>query len=263
MRLDLSILVVTYNQPELVDRFHKEISSSLADHSDWTILYCDHSPDKKVVNVLRAQNHHPHMIVHDPNNPGFATGVNRLLSRITREWVALVNPDVFGFTGIFWERLCNNKDKDSVTFVDLIDEDGLPSDCYGFLPSVSRPFRRIMTQKKQTSPFHIETGIMAFMFTARINFERVGFLDEQYFLYAEDMDWCYRARTSGLNIFLEPRLQLVHFGSASALSKSCPKSIRIQKYISERLFIKKHYRGPNRLLMLFLNIIKQIKARFA
>ena len=51
--------------------------------------------------------------------------------------------------------------------------------------------------------------------TRRSVVQAIGLLDEDYFLYWEDVDWCMRVRRGGLRVVLEPRVRVVHLGGAS------------------------------------------------
>jgi GT2 family glycosyltransferase len=70
---------------------------------------------------------------------------------------------------------------------------------------------------------------------------QIGGLDEEYFMYTEETDWCYRAKQAGWLVYYQPRAKVVHWGSQS--SKRVPERRRGQVYRSKWLFMRKH-RGP-------------------
>lgn len=256
MNLNMSILVVTYKRLDLVERFHSTISESLIGHSNWELLYTDHSPDNSIVDFLSRHQQPPSGLSHHPENPGFAAGVNRLIRQSRFDWIVLLNPDVFGFSTSFWRNLVSNPHRQAATFGVLRDAFERESDCYGRFPSLFRPFMPRKHFKPDSGVYPIETGIMAFMFVASDIFHTVGDLDERFFMYAEDMDWCFRARKLGVSILLDTSIKLTHLGGQSAIEDSEKNEILRHKYIAEKLFINKHYRFANRLIMLFMNWIK-------
>jgi GT2 family glycosyltransferase len=66
---------------------------------------------------------------------------------------------------------------------------------------------------------HEVDGVLgAFLMMPRDTWERVGPLDERYFLYGEDLDWCRRARKLGIRIFYHPNLEANHAQGTSAAS---------------------------------------------
>lgn len=77
-------------------------------------------------------------------------------------------------------------------------------------------------------------GIMAFMLTSKKVLAHVGLLDCDYPLYAEDMDWCYRAKRLGYSIIYNPSLVLTHTGGllelAGVITKHNLRNIMQKKF---------------------------------
>lgn len=252
----LSVLVVTYGCADTVGTFHRQLADSLAKMPGHEILYHDNSPDDSVVTTLEQAGADIGSISRDRDNPGFAAGVNRLLARADGQYIALVNPDVSGFTPRFWQQLMNTARPGEARFVRLNDSAGNMQDCVGRAPSLRRALLPRRRWARISRPTSVETGIMAFMFTHRQNLERVGPLDESYWLYAEDLDWCWRARQKGIRLVYDPRLSLVHSGGQSADTIMSRREQKIAKYRAEGLFIDRHYRGLHRWIMGLLNRYK-------
>ena len=82
----------------------------------------------------------------------------------------------------------------------------------------------------------------------RVAWERVGELDERYFLYAEDADWCLRARAAGFRLLFVPTARLWHKVSASS-GPSSPWKI-YQRLRANLTMFARHARGPARLTWL-------------
>lgn len=66
----------------------------------------------------------------------------------------------------------------------------------------------------------------------------VGLLDETYFMYSEETDWCYRMRKAGWQVYYQPTAKVVHWIGQS--SKRVPERRRSQVYRSKWLFMRKH-----------------------
>lgn len=261
MKIDLSICVVTYNCEQFIERFHCELIASLARHTGWELLYFDNSPNQKTAEILRGYAG-THEVFGDARNLGFSYGNNRLLERAKNKYILLLNPDVFDFTYGFWEELLSRMDAESVRFIKLLNTDGTFQDCVGEVSSFKRALGRKVDYAKVESPIKVGMGIMAFMLASRAIFDRVGFLDESYPLYAEDMDWCYRATQAGVTIVYDPTLALTHVGGASATTRWGARASRRKKYEAERIFIKTHCVGMHRLAMLGLNSLKLLRNDF-
>jgi len=92
----------------------------------------------------------------------------------------------------------------------------------------------------------------------RAVFERVGLLDEEYFLYYEDMDYCRRARLAGWHIRLAPNAHVHHAVSASSGGAETPVKRYWLAQSSGRYF-RKHGRGPRMLLIIPFRLASAIK----
>lgn len=70
----------------------------------------------------------------------------------------------------------------------------------------------------------IEVGVGSCLLIRREALERVGLLDEEYFAYHEEVDWCFRARQAGFEIWYQPLSRIWHHGSRSTIdaSKTAP-----------------------------------------
>lgn len=256
MKLDLSILVVTYNCETFIEEFHHELTSSLEGHDDWELLYQDNSSREETWLKLQEIAQRDSILLRDSDNPGFATAVNTLIRNSNRKWLLLLNPDVSGFTSRFWTELSRHAVADAALFIRLLNPDGTPQDCVGRFPSLGRAFSPRRNYGSITKPTLVDMGIMAFMLVQKEILERVGPLDERFFMYGEDADWCYRADKLNVQRIYDPQLTLVHHGGASASSQHSKHEQYLQKLNSERQYIYKHHAGIYRITMLSLNSIK-------
>ncbi|OOB79196.1 MAG: glycosyl transferase family 2 [Epulopiscium sp. Nuni2H_MBin001] len=82
----------------------------------------------------------------------------------------------------------------------------------------------------------------AFMLVPREVIKTVGALDEDYFMYGEDIDWCYRIKQAGFKIIYYPRVKITHFkGGSSSSSKAIKARVIYNMHSTMWLFYKKHY----------------------
>ena len=68
---------------------------------------------------------------------------------------------------------------------------------------------------------------------------QVGLLDEQFFMYGEDMDWCLRFRKAGWGVVFYPDANAIHFGGGS--SSAAPVRFHIEKYRADFQYWRKHH----------------------
>ena len=77
-----------------------------------------------------------------------------------------------------------------------------------------------------------------FILVRREAIEQVGVLDESYFMYGEESDWCYRFRKAGWKVLFTPSAQIVHLGGASSAQVKGPMCLQLRASIL--LFLRKH-----------------------
>jgi len=78
------------------------------------------------------------------------------------------------------------------------------------------------------------------MLVRREAFEQVGVLDEDYFMYGEEIDWCYRMRNAGWRVVYCPQAEIVHLRNRSGALMWGAGGMAARK-IGERLFYQKAY----------------------
>lgn len=261
MRLDLSICVVLYQSEDVFRQFHAGLVLSLQSFEGWEILYWDHSPHD-TMRPVEAGGDARVRYFHDPRNLGFSHGNNQLILKSMFDRVLLLNPDVFGFSPDFWRHLpaaC----EETVTFAQLLNKDGSLQDCHGHVTGLRRALSMLPQRRhREGEAFEVGMGIMAFMLTHKAVFAKVGLLDTDYPLYAEDMDWCHRAHRHGILVQVDPSMVLTHWGGQSASSRWKQAEILRRKYLAEGLFIDKHFRGLHWALLRSLNALKRFLISF-
>ena len=90
----------------------------------------------------------------------------------------------------------------------------------------------------------------------RLDAEAVGLLDERYFMYTEDVDFCAAIRARGRKILFTPDVEIVHLRGRSAASD--PAETRRVYRLSQLAFYEKHHPGWAPLLRLYLSVRGQL-----
>lgn len=256
--LNLSICVVLYESIDITKRFHMELMASLANYADVEVLYYDNSSGDELAKWFTDRVCERVHYRRDPRNLGFSFANNQLILSARHDRLLLLNPDVFGFTSEFWAEVATLDTTRAARFARLLNEDGSFQDCVGEPAGFRRALCRRRRYETITAPTEIGMGIMAFMLTDKAVFAEVGLLDCDYALYAEDMDWCYRARRHSIALVYDPMLVLTHIGGASARNRWAARQTLRRKYLAERQFIDKHYRSIHWLGMRSLNALKRL-----
>jgi len=259
--LNISICVVLYRSEEGTIRFHQELLESLRNCSNFEIRYYDNSPTDALRKPLSThQNDCAVSYFHDSRNLGFSYANNVLILNARYKKILLLNPDVYGFNANVWELIGSYSVSKRVIFAKLLNPDGSFQDCIGDIVSIRRALVRRLDYSAVDSKIIIGMGIMAFMLTEKEVYAHVGLLDTDYSLYAEDMDWCYRATQKGYELIYEPTITLTHTGGASAKNRwSYGESLR-KKYAAEIVFVNKHTKGFYWVVMRTFSALKILKS---
>ena len=99
----------------------------------------------------------------------------------------------------------------------------------------------------------VEHLLGACLLVRREAVEQVGLLDEGYYMYFEETDWCYRMRQAGWENWYAPDATVVHRGAHSTSRE--PERMSAEFHRSQVRFYRKHYRPTARLALKALSVI--------
>jgi O-antigen biosynthesis protein len=103
----------------------------------------------------------------------------------------------------------------------------------------SRIFARYnLTYLDENKTYEVDAVSGSFMMLRREVYEKIGGLDEQFFMYGEDLDWCYRVQKSGYKVFYVHSTQIIHYKGESTKRSSLDETKHF--YNAMHLFVKKH-----------------------
>jgi GT2 family glycosyltransferase len=262
--LDLSIVIVSWNTRDLLARCLASLPGA-AGSLQTEVLVADNASADGTPAMVRER--YPEVtLLPTGANLGFTRANNLALPRTTGDRILLLNPDTVCPAGAL-EALCAALDAlpgAAAVGPDLRDEQGRPAASWGDFPrpwhhwlGLVDPARRWLPHPwrdaglgrtaDSASRFGGDGCIAvdyvkgACLLLRRTALERVGLLDERFFMYFEETDWCRRARDAGLTIHLCPDVHVTHLeGQATGLVSEF--SLR-QFHHSYRLYLAKHH-GP-------------------
>lgn len=230
--IKISVVIVTYNSEEVIAESLNSILQAGSKFNYQIIVIDNNSRDKTVEIVKSLINTGKQKIILRENNSnlGFARGVNQGLTAANGDFILLMNPDVI-LSKDFFENII----KPFRIYPDIgaaapqhigIDEKILPS-CRSYpdyrtlffeLFLLSRIFKnspffnkwRIPRFDHKTELFNCQPMGSCLMITKK-TFETTGFIDERFFLFFNDVDYCRRIIESGLNILFYPEAKIIHY----------------------------------------------------
>ncbi len=263
---DLAIIIVNYNTCNLLRECLRSIYNSQGDfdYMVWVVDNC--SPDDSVA-MVRRQFPQAQLIVSEING-GYAYANNLGLKAAgfaQREgdsaaprYALLLNPDTLLPPSALAEMLAfmEAHPQAGVAGPRLVRQDGsLDLACRRSFPTpevsvyrmigLSKLFPRSkrfgrynLTYLDPAQMAEVDSVVGAFMLLRREPIEQVGLLDESFFMYGEDLDWCYRIKQKGWTVLYNPDVTVLHYKEAA--SKHSRKA-RYEFYRAMYLFYRKHY----------------------
>lgn len=202
----------------------------------------DNSPTKETKNVFKKS--YPEVIyISSPNNIGFAGGNNLAIRQILEKdftHVLIINPDVTIGKRFFTPLLKHFKDSKVSIVAPAISHTQKNIKMFGLEGKVNwnlaKPEHRNIKNLKSKKPVNCEFVTFACVLISTDNFRKVGLLDEGYFMYLEDVDYCLTTKQKGFKIILDPSVIIAHETSSSFKHPTQKLKISFKSHLR---FIKK------------------------
>lgn len=117
----------------------------------------------------------------------------------------------------------------------------------------SEPFMKYWAHDKLRK-VDVITG--CFWMLLREAIDEVGLLDEEFFIYGEDIDWCRRCHNAGWDVVFYPNAEAVHFGGASSSNSPIKFYLEMQK--ADLKYWRKHHSRAGKIIYLVIILIRQV-----
>jgi len=226
--MTLSIIILNYRSKGLLKQCLRGIVDSHLPMTHEVIVVDNASGDGSVEMV---EEHFPWAkVLAMPINGGYASGNNAGLKVATGDFLMILNPDVAVFRGAVDSLLEYAQQHPSVGIVapKLINPDGstqmstmlFPSfpvalwrrTPLGNIPAVKKLIRKyLMMDWDHKSARAIGWALGACILIRRTALEQVGYFDDRFFLYLEDVDYCRRMWERGWEVHCQPAAEMVHY----------------------------------------------------
>jgi GT2 family glycosyltransferase/lipopolysaccharide/colanic/teichoic acid biosynthesis glycosyltransferase len=255
--MDLSIIIITYNSRIPVERClaSLETNEPLCEHE--TIIIDNASADGTVEAIARR---FPRVrIIANDENLGYSRAVNQGMQLSGGRAILIINPDVAVQAGSI-DRLMEfmNAHPDAgIVGSKLVYPDGrLQHSCRSFYTMSALVLRRtllgrlfprakplrdhLLLDYDHETPRKVDWLIGACMLVRREALSKVGLMDERFFLYFEDIDWCYRMKNHGWSVYYVPASVMVH-----TYERSSSRSILRKPFLFHVLSLMRYYEKWN------------------
>lgn len=256
--MDLSIIIVNYNTKELTKQTLQSIFKY--NHNlEYEVIVVDNASTDGSVNMIRRE--FPQVIlIESKDNLGFSKANNIGIRKAKGRYILLLNSDTVledNTLEIMLEFMDSNPDVGAAGCKVVLPDGSLDKACKRSFPTPLNalynalkldrlfPYNKKfgeynLTYLNENQVHEVDCLVGAFMMVRRETIEEVGLLDEDFFMYGEDIDWCYRIKKSGWKIVYYPETGIIHYKGGSSKKKN-PKLI-YEFHRAMYLFYKKHYK---------------------
>ncbi|MBM3263390.1 MAG: glycosyltransferase family 2 protein [candidate division Zixibacteria bacterium] len=203
-------------------------------------------------------------LIRNTRNRGFAAAANQGIAASSGEFALLLNPDLVVTSSTVRDMLAFMDQHPScgIAGARLIHPDGAPQISAHAFPSPGRWMaeslfpNRAVRRPPVSGPVRVDAVPGACMMVRRQMVEETGLLDERFFLYSEDVDWCLRACRAGWEVYLLPDIKAIHHLSQSSADR--PDAGFVALYHSRDIYMRKHFSVWNRYMghiALFVGVV--------
>lgn len=257
----LSVIIVNYNVCHFLEQALGSVFKAMAG-IDGEIIVVDNNSVDKSVEMIRDK--FPEVIlIENKKNTGFSKANNQGIKLANGEFILLLNPDTVVEEDTFRKCIAfmESHPEAGSLGVKMLDgkgkflpesKRGLPSPWVAFykifglsrLFPKSKKFGRYhlgYLDKDQTHSVEILSG--AFMFLRKSAVEKVGLLDEDYFMYGEDIDYSYRIIKAGFKNYYFADTRIIHYKGESTKKTSINYVFIFYKAMI--IFATKHFSNKN------------------
>jgi hypothetical protein len=255
--MSISIVIVNYNTEKLLRSCLESVYAG-ANGTPMDIWVVDNNSRDGSIPMLKSMFPVVKVVV-NPTNVGFSRANNAAISQSRSDYVLLLNPDTLIIEDAI-ERMVkfmNEHPEVGIAGCKVLNRDGtlqlacrrsIPTPKVAFyrLTGLSRLFPRSkaiakynMTYESPEQTHEVDAVSGAFLMIRRKVVEEIGLLDERFFMYGEELDWCLRAKRAGWAVAYHPGAQIIHYKGEST-KYNCRKAA-LEFYRAMYLFHKKHF----------------------
>jgi len=268
----LSIIIVSYNAREDLARCLESLHAAPPSIPHDVTLVDNASTDRLLVETVRSRWPRVRIVVQDRNR-GFAAGTNAGIRQSTGDLLLLLNSDTVvppGAIDVLIARLQANPSA-AVAGPRLIDANGLVELSFGWMISPLgelrqraigglhlagfAPVRSWVDRTTRREQF-VDWVSGACLLVSRADAEAVGLLDERYFLYTEDVDFCAAIRARGKRILFAPAAEVTHARGRSRATVSGGAAPEYRR--SQLAFYEKHHPSWVPALKAYLRLKREL-----
>jgi GT2 family glycosyltransferase len=270
--IDLSVIIVNWNTSELLYNCLDSLIKGIHKYTLEVIVVDNGSTDGSQ-DMVRT--HFPQVfLMENSTNTGFARANNQALKKAQGRYCLLLNSDTV-VRDCSLDGLVDLMESDThigMAGLQLLNGDDTFQNSISNMPTLLTELtnksllRRIFPRQfpgkeyRPSEPVEVESLVGACLMVRADTIKEIGLLDENYFFFLEETDWCVRARKKGWKVVFHPNLFIYHLQGGSAAK--VPARARIEYWHSRYIFFKKHS-GPLTYLFLYGGLMIKLVIDFS
>lgn len=256
----LTVSIVNYNAGEYLQGVLQSLEL-VSDEAEMEVVVVDNASTDD--SIKQAQIKFPKVkYILNKENLGFGKAHNLVLKSAKSKYLLVLNPDMVVKPGVLKTCLKYFEDNEKVGAltpkivfgdgrVDMTAHRGFPTPWASLRYFLGDDSLYHLTKQDLTKPHPVDAITGAFLLTSKAVLDKVGYFDEDYFMFAEDIDLCYRIKQAGFKIIYLPDIQVIHFkGISSGLKQQTKEQTKANLetkqrsldhfYSTMKIFYQKH-----------------------
>lgn len=266
--MDLSVIIVSYNTQDLLKQTIASVINT-ASNITYEIIVSDNDSTDGSPSMVRRE--FPDvLLIENKANLGFSKGNNIAMKEAKGRYILLLNSDTV-VEGDCLERCIAYMDKHNdigaLGCKIVLPSGDLDHACKRGFPTPEASLYYMLGLHKafpgnkkygtysashvgEDEVAEVDALMGAFMMLPRKVIDEVGMLDENFFMYGEDLDWCYRIKEAGYKVVYYPKGQVIHYKGASSKKKRGKTIYEFHRAMI--LFYNKHYKDRYNIFITLL-----------
>lgn len=254
--MDVSVIIVNWNTRDILRNCLTSVFQQT--HGiEFEVIVIDNASSDGSVQMVKTE--FPQVVlIENTENRGFAAANNQGMRIAKGRYILLLNSDTVVLAGAIQKTIAfaDQHPHAAVVGCKVLNPDhSLQPSCFMF-PSLLNLFlsatylykifpksrffgRERMTWWQRDDVRQVDVVTGCFMLVRRKAIEQIGLMDEDFFMYAEETDWCFRFKQAGWQNLFYPDAQIIHLGGQSSKQVKVEMTIQLRRAILQ--FIKKNY----------------------
>ncbi|MFO7807090.1 MAG: glycosyltransferase family 2 protein [Candidatus Moraniibacteriota bacterium] len=245
----LSIIVTSYKNPALLELCLNSLLDNIRE-VEYEIIVCDGETEEDTYYMMRNKFSKVNFIPHQ-ENVGFGGLVNSGLKEAKGDYCFIINGDIIIKEKKAVKELLDfykKSERAGIVSPKLINFDNsVQESCFRFYKISTIVYRRTFLKKfsfakkelnrflmkdikKEKKPVDADWIMGSAMFASKENIKMVGGMDRRFFMYFEDVDWCWRFWENGFRVIYNPGIKVYHYHGKQSANKGVLKAVLFNKY---------------------------------